>query len=76
MRHMKLAQSREQLRQNSTAEIERVLEEERKSLFMSQRDSVTRRSENPKKIRQIRKNIARILTILRERELESAEAKK
>jgi large subunit ribosomal protein L29 len=73
---MKLAQSREQLRQNSTAEIERVLEEERKSLFMSQRDSVTRRSENPKKIRQIRKNIARILTILRERELESAEAKK
>ena len=76
MRHMKLAQSREQLRQNSTAEVERVLEEERKSLFMSQRDSVTRRSENPKKIRQIRKNIARILTILRERELESAEAKK
>ena len=76
MRHMKLAQSREQLRQNSTAEIERVLEEERKSLFMSLRDSVTRRSENPKKIRQIRKNIARILTILRERELESAEAKK
>jgi len=73
---MKLAQSREQLRQNSTAEIERVLEEERKSLFMSLRDSVTRRSENPKKIRQIRKNIARILTILRERELESAEAKK
>lgn len=73
---MKLAQSREQLRQNSTAEMERVLEEERKSLFMSQRDSVTRRSENPKKIRQIRKNIARILTILRERELESAEAKK
>jgi len=73
---MKLAQSREQLRQNSTAEVERVLEEERKSLFMSQRDSVTRRSENPKKIRQIRKNIARILTILRERELESAEAKK
>jgi len=76
VRHMKLAQSREQLRQNSTAEVERVLEEERKSLFMSQRDSVTRRSENPKKIRQIRKNIARILTILRERELESAEAKK
>ena len=73
---MKLAQSREQLRQNSTAEVQRVLEEERKSLFMSQRDSVTRRSENPKKIRQIRKNIARILTILRERELESAEAKK
>ncbi|MCX6375175.1 MAG: 50S ribosomal protein L29 [Armatimonadetes bacterium] len=56
--------------------MERVLEEERKSLFMSQRDSVTRRSENPKKIRQIRKNIARILTIQRERELESAEAKK
>lgn len=73
---MKLAQSREQLRGNSTPEIMRALEEERKSLFMSQRDAMTRQSENPKKIRQIRKNIARILTILRERELEAAEAKK
>lgn len=75
MRHMKLAQYRQQLRQSSTAELRRMVEEERKNLFMSRRDSATRQLENPRKIRQIRKNIARILTILRERELESAGAK-
>ena len=72
---MKLAQSRERLRNSSTVELDHVLEEERKSLFITKRDSATRQLENPKKIRETRKSIARILTILRERELESAEAK-
>ena len=73
---MKLAQSRERLRGNSTVELEHALEEERKNLFMTKRDSASRQLENPKKIRATRKNIARILTLLKERELESAEAKK
>lgn len=73
---MKLAQNSEQLRQNSEAELKHALDEERKNLFMSRRDSVTRQLENPKRIKQIRKNIARILTLMRERELQSAEAKK
>lgn len=73
---MKLAQSKEQFRQISAAELQHALDEERKNLFMGRRDSVTRQLENPKRIGQIRKNIARILTIMRERELGSAEAKK
>jgi len=73
---MKLSQSRDHLRQSSDAELKHALDEERKNLFMSRRDSVTRQLENTKKIRQVRKNIARILTLMREREIESAEAKK
>lgn len=73
MRRMRLAQHRQQLRQSATAELERMLQEERKNLFMSRRDSATKQLENPRKIRQIRKNIARILTIVREREIGSAE---
>ena len=53
-----------------------MLGEERKNLFMSRRDSATKQLENPKKIRQIRKNIARILTTMRSREIESAKGTK
>ena len=73
---MRLAQHRQQLRQSSTSELERMLLEERKNLFMSRRDSATKQLENPMRIRQIRKNIARILTVARERELESAKGNK
>lgn len=73
MRSMRLTQYRDQLRQSSMAELERMLQEERKNLFMSQRDSATKQLENSRRIRQIRKNIARILTILGERK--SAEEK-
>ncbi len=75
MRHMKLDQSRQQLRDSSDAELKRVLEEERKNLFMARRDTVTRQLENPHRIRQIRKKIARIITIEKQREIGSAEAK-
>ena len=74
MRHMKSTKHRDQLRQSSNAELERMLKEERKNLFMSRRDSATKQLEDSRKIRQTRKNIARILTILREREIASAEA--
>lgn len=76
MRRMKLAQYRKHLQESPTAELRRMLEEERKNLFMARRDSATKQLENPMRIRQIRKNIARILTMLREREPESAEARK
>lgn len=72
MRHMKLAQHREQLRSSTGPELERMLAEERKNLFMGRKDSATKTLENPKKIRQTRKNIARILTIISERQRESA----
>ena len=76
MRRMKLAQYRKHLQESPTAELQRMLQEERKNLFMARRDVATKQLENPLRIREIRKNIARILTLLRERELESAEARK
>jgi len=72
---MRLTQHKEQLRQSSAAELERMLQDERKNLFMSRRDSATKQLENPMKIREIRKRIARILTYMRQRELSSEEAK-
>lgn len=74
MRHMRLAQHRQQVQQSSTEELERMLQEERRNLFMARRDSATQQLENPRRIRQIRKNIARILTVIRQRELQSSEA--
>ena len=67
VRDMKLGQLRDQIRQSSTPELERMLGEERKNLFMSLRDSASKQLENPRKIRQIRKNIARIITIQSQR---------
>ncbi|MHB0912290.1 MAG: 50S ribosomal protein L29 [Armatimonadota bacterium] len=67
---MKLAKHREQLHQSTVAELDRMLAEERKNLFITRRDSATKQLENPMKIRESRKNIARILTILRQKELE------
>jgi len=72
---MKLGQLRDHIRQSPTVELEHMLAEERKSMFMTLRDSASKQLENPKKIRQIRKNIARLLTMLSQRERESAEAK-
>ena len=76
MRRMKLEQYRKKLRQSSVSELEQLLGEERKNLFMGRRDSATKQLENPMKIQQARKNIARILTLMRERELESAKGTK
>jgi large subunit ribosomal protein L29 len=49
-----------------------MLQEERKNLFMARRDSATKQLENPRRMRQVRKNIARILTFIRQKEVESA----
>ncbi|MCL6518625.1 MAG: 50S ribosomal protein L29 [Armatimonadetes bacterium] len=68
---MKRAQYRDQLRQSTEAELQRMLQDERKNLFLTRRDAATKQLENPMRIREIRKNIARILTILRERELKA-----
>ena len=72
MRFMKAAQYRDQLRQSSQTELERMLEDERKTLFIARRESAMKQLENPRRITDSRKNIARIMTILREKELEAA----
>jgi large subunit ribosomal protein L29 len=69
---MKVAQHRDQLRQASDAELERMLQDERKTLFIARRESAMKQLENPKRISESRKNIARILTIMREKELAAA----
>jgi len=53
-----------------------MLQDERKNLFMARKDSAMKTLENPMRIRLTRKNIARILTFIRQRELESAGGKK
>ena len=73
---MKRDEYREKLRNASGSEIEVMLQDERKTLFMARRDAATKQLDNPRKIMQARKNIARILTVLRERELESAKGTK
>lgn len=72
---MRLAQHREQVRQSSQEELERLLQEERRNLFMCRRDAATKQLENPKRVREIRKRIARILTEIRRRELEALEGR-
>ena len=69
---MKVAQHRDQLRQASAPELDRMLQDERKALFVARRESAMKQLENPKRISESRKRIARILTILREKELEAA----
>ena len=73
---MKRAQRRKDLRESSRPEMERMLQEERKNLFMSRRDVATKQLDNPKKIKESRKNIARILTIMREQELAAEKGSK
>ena len=72
MRRMKLTQYKEELRKGSKEDLEKMIQDERKNLFMGRKEAATKQLENTMRIRNARKNIARILTVLRERELESA----
>lgn len=72
MRRMKLTQYKEELRKASKEDLDKMIQDERKNLFMGRKEAATKQLENTMRIRNARKNIARILTVLRERELESA----
>ncbi|MHB0999759.1 MAG: 50S ribosomal protein L29 [Armatimonadota bacterium] len=69
---MKLTQYKQELRKSSKEDLLKMIDDERKNLFMGRRDAATKQLENTMRIRHAKKNIARILTVLRERELESA----
>ncbi|MHB1456656.1 MAG: 50S ribosomal protein L29 [Armatimonadota bacterium] len=69
---MKLTQYKEELRKGSKEDLEKMIQDERKNLFMGRKEAATKQLENTMRIKNARKNIARILTVLRERELESA----
>jgi large subunit ribosomal protein L29 len=57
------------LREMATVELQEQLEKDRQELFNLRFQSATQQMENTRRIRQVRKNIARILTILSERGL-------
>jgi large subunit ribosomal protein L29 len=56
------------LRQMTTQELQEQLERDRQEQFNLRFRASTQPLENPRRLRQVRKNIARILTLLQERE--------
>ncbi|HZJ50665.1 MAG TPA: 50S ribosomal protein L29 [Actinomycetota bacterium] len=64
-----------ELRELSIEEIEQALAETGEELFNLRFQHATGQLENYRRLRQLRRDVARIKTILRERELEDAGAK-
>ena len=60
-----------EIRDKSNDELLKTLEEFRKELFDLRFERATGSIENPMRIRELRKSIARILTVLKEREGEA-----
>ena len=63
----------DQLRDVSEDDLETKLTEAKEELFNLRFQLVTGQLDNPMRIKQVRKHVARILTLMRERELEELE---
>jgi large subunit ribosomal protein L29 len=61
-----------QIREKETGHIEHELTEQQKHLFTLRTQSVTEKLEDPSQLRKARMEIARLKTVLRQRELEAA----
>ena len=59
-----------EIRKLSTEEINKKITESKEELFNLRMKQATGSLENPSRIRELRKNVARLKTILREREIE------
>jgi len=66
---VRLTEKRRQVRESNPRELEQLLKDERKTLFALRQDMSNQRLDNPRRIRETRKSIARILTLMREREI-------
>ena len=55
------------LREMTTVELEERLEQDRQELFNLRFQAATQQIDNPRRLRELRKNVARILTLLQER---------
>lgn len=55
------------LREMTTVELEERLEQDRQELFNLRFQAATQQIENPRRLRGLRKNVARILTLMQER---------
>ena len=62
------------MREMTDAELAAELEKMKKELFNLRFQHVTGQLENPLKMREVRKDIARVKTIMREKELDKAQA--
>ncbi|MBR3146814.1 MAG: 50S ribosomal protein L29 [Eubacterium sp.] len=62
------------MREMTDAELAAELEKMKKELFNLRFQHVTGQLENPVQMREVRKNIARVKTIMREKELDKAQA--
>jgi len=60
----------QQLREQSVAELEKTLSDLEEQLFKLRFQKSTGQIENPIKLRQVRKDIARVLTVLNELRIE------
>jgi large subunit ribosomal protein L29 len=56
----------------TTRELQEQLEKDRQELFNLRFQAATQQLDNPRRVREVRKNIARLLTILSEREQHGA----
>jgi large subunit ribosomal protein L29 len=63
---------KEELTEMSDEQLSFTLEEARKSLFELRFQSATERLDTPSQLRKLRRHIARILTVQRQRELKAA----
>ena len=62
-----------EVRDKSTEELAKTLDEFKKELFDLRFEKATGTVENPMRIRELKKSIARILTVIKERESEVKE---
>ena len=62
------------MREMTDADLAAELEKMKKELFNLRFQHVTGQLENPLQMREVRKNIARVKTIMREKELDKAQA--
>jgi large subunit ribosomal protein L29 len=69
VRLVRLTEKRRHLKESSPHELEQMLNEEKKTLFNLRHDMAAKQLDNPRRIREARKNIARILTLEHEREI-------
>lgn len=65
-----------EIREKETEALNHELKDQQKHLFDLRSQAVTEKLENPSQLRKTRREIARIKTILRQRELKSAPAAK
>ncbi|MGA2443779.1 MAG: 50S ribosomal protein L29 [Tepidisphaeraceae bacterium] len=61
-----------EIREKETGHVQHELNEQQKHLFTLRTQSVTEKLEDPSQLRKARKAIARLKTVLRQRELEAA----